>query len=155
MECKPICSWRMEEALFLRATQPGVQPESEYMYRGRSLGWAQGLSAGMQNKPRIDIGRLRRLSSAFGDYTVEGLTASPAKLPVAAGAGAGQPGAALDKTTAEALKLVFSREGSYAQVLAYKYPCVTATPRSHSDYQSLISAHCVGEFPRIFTSCQY
>ena len=89
------------------------------MYRGISL-WAQGLSAGMQNKSRIDIGRLRRLSSAFGDYTVEGLTASPAGLPVGAGAGPGQPGAALDKTTAEALKLVFRREGSYAQVLAYK-----------------------------------
>ena len=51
---------------------------------------------------------------------MEGLTASPAGLPIRAGAGAGQPEAALDKTTAEALKLVFSREGSYAQVLAYK-----------------------------------
>ncbi|CAL5225145.1 g7925 [Coccomyxa viridis] len=64
------------------------------------------------NKSRIDIGRLRRLSSAFSNYTVEGLTASSAPvLP----AGPRQPTAALDKTTAEALKLVFRTEGSYAQ----------------------------------------
>lgn len=70
----------------------------------------------MQNKSRIDIGRLRRLSSAFGNYTTEGLTASPAALP---SAGPGQPAAALDKTTREALKLVFSQEGSYAQARGY------------------------------------
>jgi hypothetical protein len=73
----------------------------------------------MQNKSRIDVGRLRRLSSAFGDYTVEGLTTSPTEMPIGGGAGAVQSGAALDKTTAEALKLVFSREGTYAQVLTY------------------------------------
>ncbi len=67
----------------------------------------------LQNKSRIDIGRLRRLSSAFSNYTVEGLTASPAPvLPT----GPRQPAAALDKTTADALKLVFRTEGSYAQV---------------------------------------
>ena len=67
----------------------------------------------LQNKSRIDIGRLRRLSSAFGNYTTEGLTvSSEAGMP----AGPGQPAPALDRTTADALKLVFSREGSYAQV---------------------------------------
>ena len=70
----------------------------------------------LQNKSRIDIGRLRRLSSAFGNYTTEGLTASaePSMLP----AGPRQPTPALDKTTADALKLVFSSKGSYAQVCA-------------------------------------
>ena len=69
----------------------------------------------LQNKSRIDIGRLRRLSSAFGNYTTEGLTASSeASMP----AGPRQPAPALDKTTADALKLVFSRDGSYAQVCA-------------------------------------
>ena len=69
----------------------------------------------LQNKSRIDIGRLRRLSSAFGDYTTEGLTASTqASLP----AGPRQPAPALDKTTADALKLVFGSKGSYAQVCA-------------------------------------
>ena len=80
---------------------------------------------GSQNKSRIDIGRLRRLSSAFGNYTTEGLTASSAASSAAVPAGPGQPGAALDRTTAEALKLVFRREGSYAQVcpLAYRQTC--------------------------------
>ena len=74
--------------------------------------------ASLQNKSRIDIGRLRRLSSAFSNYTVEGLTASSAPvLP----AGPRQPTAALDKTTAEALKLVFRTEGSYAQVRPMLY----------------------------------
>ena len=69
----------------------------------------------LQNKSRIDIGRLRRLSSAFGDYTTEGLTASTqASMP----AGPRQPTPALDKTTADALKLVFGSKGSYAQVCA-------------------------------------
>ena len=76
---------------------------------------ADACIACLQNKSRIDIGRLRRLSSAFGDYTTEGLTASTqASLP----AGPRQPAPALDRTTADALKLVFSREGSYAQVCA-------------------------------------
>ena len=69
----------------------------------------------MQNKSRIDIGRLRRLSSAFGNYTVEGLTAGSTPVPT----GPRQPDAALDKTTADALKLVFSKQGSYAQVTAW------------------------------------
>ena len=67
----------------------------------------------MQNKSRIDIGRLKRLSGAFSNYTVEGLTASSAPVMPA---GPRQPGPALDQTTAEALKLVFRTEGSYAQV---------------------------------------
>ena len=73
----------------------------------------------LQNKSRIDIGRLRRLSSAFGDYTTEGLTASSeASMPAGQPGQPRQPAPALDKTTADALKLVFSREGSYAQVRA-------------------------------------
>ena len=72
-------------------------------------------SAHVQNKSRIDIGRLKRLSGAFSNYTVEGLTASSAPVVPA---GPRQPAPALDKTTAEALKLVFRTEGSYAQVRA-------------------------------------
>jgi hypothetical protein len=65
---------------------------------------------GKQDKSRIDIGRLQRLSSAFGSYTVDGLTESTTALaPVN-----GQP--VMDPTTKEALKLIFTREGSYAQV---------------------------------------
>ena len=83
-----------------------------------------------QNKSRIDIGRLRRLSSAFGAYTVSGLTganagppaaAAPAAAPAATLAARGgasaslAPVATLDDTTRDALKLVFSTQGSYAQ----------------------------------------
>ena len=72
----------------------------------------------LQNKSRIDIGRLRRLSGAFGDYTVSGLTQSngAAGLPAA-----GQPRAlppALDDTTRDALKMVFSTRGNIAQARA-------------------------------------
>ena len=69
-----------------------------------------------QNKSRIDIGRLQRLSSAFGRYTVSGLTVTN---PAAGGpVVAGEPSTpVLDGTAKEALKLVFSREGSYAQVI--------------------------------------
>ena len=72
--------------------------------------FVEGFAWAVQNKSRIDIGRLQRLSSAFGNYTVDGLTESTVALPPVNG----RP--ALDSTTKEALKLIFTREGSYAQV---------------------------------------
>lgn len=76
----------------------------------------------MQNKSRIDIGRLQRLSTAFGRYTVSGLTVTnPAAGVTNRGVSptAGGPAApVLDSTAKEALKVVFSRDGSYAQVRA-------------------------------------
>ena len=88
-----------------------------------------------QNKSRIDIGRLRRLSSAFGAYTVSGLTganagspsttaapvAPAAALAAARRGNAGGLAPALDDTTRDALKLVFSTQGSYAQASASAY----------------------------------
>ena len=93
----------------------------------------------MQNKSRIDIGRLRRLSSAFGDYTTEGLTASAEpSMP----AGPRQPAPALNKTTADALKLVFSREGSYAQVCAVgREGACLGVPCETSHWQSSARAY--------------
>ena len=71
-----------------------------------------------QNKSRIDIGRLQRLSSAFGRYTVSGLTVT--NPPAAVTNPAGGPSApVLDGTAKEALRLVFSPEGSYAQVIIF------------------------------------
>ncbi|EIE22124.1 ABC1-domain-containing protein [Coccomyxa subellipsoidea C-169] len=67
------------------------------------------------NKSRIDIGRLKRLSSAFGRYTVSGLTVTNPQAAVTNPAG-GSGAPVLDGTAKEALRLVFSQEGSYAQV---------------------------------------
>ncbi|CAL8467304.1 g6841 [Coccomyxa elongata] len=71
------------------------------------------------NKSRIDIGRLQRLSTAFGRYTVSGLTVTNLPAGVTnrgSSLTAGGPAVpVLDSTAKEALKVVFSRDGSYAQ----------------------------------------
>jgi hypothetical protein len=79
----------------------------------------------LQNKSRIDIGRLRRLSGAFGNYTVSGLTQAngAAALPAV-----GQPAAlppALDDTTRDALRMVFSARGNIAQARPLAAPPLT------------------------------
>ena len=63
------------------------------------------INAAVQNKSRIDIGRLRRLSGAFGNYTVSGLTqanngaAAAAALPAQPSQPARALPPALDDTT--------------------------------------------------------
>lgn len=60
----------------------------------------------VQNKARLDITRLQRLSSGLGSFTTDGIRST-------------QPGAAtpaLDNTSREILRMIFDRDGSYLQV---------------------------------------
>ena len=63
----------------------------------------------LQDKTRLDITRLQRLADGFGSFTVAGTQAQPAAV-------AGQPKVVLHDSAREALKVVFSRDGSYVQV---------------------------------------
>ncbi len=92
----------------------------------------------LQNKSRIDIGRLQRLSTAFGRYTVSGLTVTN---PVAGVTDRGVSSAAggpavpvLDSTAKEALKVVFSRDGSYAQVRLMLILCFSHVEKVQMHY---------------------
>lgn len=60
----------------------------------------------VQNKARLDITRLQRLSSGLGSFTTDGIRSS-------------QPGVAtpaLDTTSKELLRMIFDKDGSYLQV---------------------------------------
>ena len=74
----------------------------------------QGTPLLLQDKPRLDIGRLQRLSSGFGSFTTSGIRATDpaAATPV------------LDNNAKEVLKLVFNQRGSYLQVLCWTYDSV-------------------------------
>jgi hypothetical protein len=97
----------------------------------------------MQDKARIDVTRLQRLASGFSNFTVSGLAA---ESEVAAGteAAAAASGLVLDDTAKAALRVVFAKDGSYAQevrthpsssrTLSYRGPafhllCVTPSYR--------------------------
>ncbi len=60
----------------------------------------------VQDKARLDISRLQRLSSGFGNFTTSGIrsTVPDTNAP------------ALDDTSKEVLKIVFNSNGSYLQV---------------------------------------
>ena len=60
----------------------------------------------MQDKARLDITRLQRLSSGFGNFTTSGIRSSMSDAYAPA----------LDDTSKEVLKLVFNENGSYLQV---------------------------------------
>ena len=60
----------------------------------------------VQNKARLDITRLQRLSSGLGSFTTDGIRST-------------QPGVAtpaLDNTSREILRMIFDKDGSYLQV---------------------------------------
>ena len=63
----------------------------------------------LQDKARLEINRLQRLSSGFGNFTTSGIRSAQ---PVASAP-------ALDDTSREILRMVFDRNGSYLQVMAY------------------------------------
>lgn len=83
-----------------------------------------------QDKNRLDIGRLRRMTEGFSSFTVAGMqeqrpmaTASgraPGYGTTVSGPGSASAATAtrpiLDDTAKDALRVVFSRDGSYVQV---------------------------------------
>ena len=60
----------------------------------------------VQDKARLDITRLQKLSSGFGSFTTSGIRSTAADTNVPA----------LDDTSKEVLRIVFNRNGSYLQV---------------------------------------
>ena len=61
----------------------------------------------IQDKARLDITRLQRLSSGFGNFTTSGIRSTTPDTTAPA----------LDDTSKEVLKIVFNRNGSYLQVI--------------------------------------
>ena len=61
----------------------------------------------IQDKARLDITRLQRLSSGFGNFTTSGIRSTTMDTTAPA----------LDDTSKEVLKIVFNRNGSYLQVI--------------------------------------
>ncbi|KAK9801392.1 hypothetical protein WJX73_005895 [Symbiochloris irregularis] len=57
------------------------------------------------DKTRLDVQRLKRLTTGLGNFTVSGLTTN----------GSSQSGVQLNSTTKEALRMVFNSRGSYVQ----------------------------------------
>lgn len=70
------------------------------------------VSVWVQDKARLDIARLQRVSAGFGSFTTSGIR-SAQPLP--------QTGNLLDDNSREVLKLVFSRDGSFLQVRQSTY----------------------------------
>ena len=59
----------------------------------------------MQDKARLDIARLQRVSAGFGSFTTSGIrSAQPQNANL------------LDDNSREVLKLIFSRDGGFLQV---------------------------------------
>lgn len=76
---------------------------------------------------RLDISRLRRMADGFGSFTTDGLTSRGTGAPSTSGRAATgsaapalapqQQQALLDRTSREALRTIFRKEGSYVQEL--------------------------------------
>jgi len=85
----------------------------------------------MQDKARLDITRLQRLSSGFGSFTTSGIR-SVSHDPNAP---------ALDDTSREVLKIVFNGNGSYLQVFSH---CMVQLSVLTLNYIAMNVAPCHG-----------
>lgn len=82
-----------------------------------------------QGKQRVDAARLQRLATGFSNFTVSGLQETSLAGASPNGAPAGGPPAVgtaqepvLSETAVAALKVVFSKDGSYAQEVRFQIP---------------------------------